>query len=317
MERDMAKDRSGKSLEQVVGRIQQMMDARCSISYREKIENRLGISREFDVVIRGLFAGHPMLGVIECKDWSDKVGTPELDAFITKTRDINANLRMIVSPKGFTQPALDQAKDAGVGVLSLLPDDPIDAGFSIGVLWYARAYYWVDIKIDLHFSGASPHAGSYKGKDVLYDGKPIVNRFLKELSTTYCNMADTKPIRLSAKFAPPISVTIKNRSFLLSEIALRAGRICQKKKRFMQMTGDAFYNWQTNTLSAPQDGRIHVHGFRTDLFDWDDYDGEIPKAGAYQFIINRFWGCLDLETAEVAEVPNLELVCHRETTGSF
>ena len=45
---------------------------------------------------------------------------------------------MIVSPKGFAEPALVQAKGAGVGVFSLLPDDPIKAGFSIGVLWYAR-----------------------------------------------------------------------------------------------------------------------------------------------------------------------------------
>lgn len=310
----MGKDKSGKSLEQVVGRIQQMMDTQCSISYREKIQNRLGISREFDVVVRGFFAGHPMLGVIECKDWNDRVGTPEIDAFITKTHDINANLRMIISPKGFTRPALDQAKDAGVGVFSLLPDDPLDAGFSIGVLWYARAYYWVNMQADFHFSGVSPHAGSYKGEDVLYSGKPIVNRFLKELSTTYCNVADTAPIRLNAKFATPISVNIKNQSFRLSEITLRAGRICQKKKRFMQMTGDALFNWQTNTLYVPTRGRISVHGFRTDLSDWEDYDGEIPQTGAYQFIIDRFWGCIDLETAEVAEVPNLELECYREAT---
>jgi hypothetical protein len=312
----MAKDKSGKSLEQVVGRIQQMMDAQCKISYREKIVNRLGISREFDVVIRGFFAGHPMLGVIECKDWADKVGTPEIDAFITKTRDINANLRIIVSPKGFTRPALDQAKDAGVGVFSLLPDDPVDSGFSIGVLWYARAYYWVNIQADLHFSGRSPQAGSYKGKNVLYAGKPIVNCLLKELSTTYCNLADTAPIRLDAKFPAPISVTIKNQSYQLSQITLRAERICRKKKRFMQMTGDAFFNWQTNTLSAPSDGRISVHGFRTDLSDWEDYDGEIPPTGAYQCVIDRFWGCIDLETAEVAEVPDLELQCCREARGN-
>jgi hypothetical protein len=312
----MEKDKSGKSLEQVVGRIQQMLDPQCSVSYRERLKNRLGFSREFDVVIRGFFAGHPMLGVIECKDWTDKVGTPEMDAFITKTRDINANLRMVVSPKGFTRPALDQAKDAGVGVFSLLPNDPVEAGFSIGVLWYARAYYWTNMQISLHFRGVSPLAGSYKDVDVLYAGKPIVNCFLKELSTTYCSIADTEPITLTAKFAMPISVTIKSQPFRLSEITLKAERICQKKKRFMQMTGDAFFNWQTNTLSVPRNGHISVHGLRSDLLDWEDYDGEIPRTGAYQFIIDRFWGCIDLETAEVGEVPNLELECHRETTGN-
>jgi hypothetical protein len=100
----MDKDKTGKTLEQAVGRIQQMFDLKSTVTYREHIINRLGISREFDVIIRGEYAGQPILGVIECKDWKNKVGTPELDAFITKTRDINANLRLIVSPKGFTEP---------------------------------------------------------------------------------------------------------------------------------------------------------------------------------------------------------------------
>jgi hypothetical protein len=309
----MAKDKSGKSLEQAVGRIQQMMDPQCTISYREEIKNRLGIPREFDVVIRGFFAGQPMLGVIECKDWAGKVGTPEIDAFITKTHDINANLRMIVSPKGFTRPALKQAKEAGVGVFSLLPDDPIEAGFHVGILWYARAYTWVNIRIDLHFSGGSPIAGSYDGNEVLFSGKPIINSVLKELSTTYCNLADTLPIRLNAKFPKLLSVMIKNRTYRLSELTLRAERTCQKKKRFMQMTGDALFNWQTNSLSIPSDGRISVHGFRIDLSDWKNYEGDIPqKTEPYQFIIDRFWGCIDLEKSEVPDIPNFSLECNRE-----
>jgi hypothetical protein len=54
------------------------------------MQNRLGFMRECEVVFRGTFGGHPALGVMECNDWGHKVGTPELDAFITKTGDINA-----------------------------------------------------------------------------------------------------------------------------------------------------------------------------------------------------------------------------------
>jgi hypothetical protein len=156
----VSSDKSGRSLEQAVGRIQQLLDPNSSITYREKLPNRLGILREFDVVVRGEFAGHPMLGVIECKDRSEKVGTPEVDAFVTKTRDINANLCLIVSPKGFTEPALRQAKDAGIGVFSLLPDDPDATGFTLGVLWYGLAYKWGERKYDVRFLGSGPKAGS-------------------------------------------------------------------------------------------------------------------------------------------------------------
>lgn len=86
----MSRDKTGKTLEQAVGRIQKMLDPVSLVTYREKIVNRLGIPREFDVVVRGKFAGQPMLGVIECKDWADRVGTPEIDAFIRKSQDVNA-----------------------------------------------------------------------------------------------------------------------------------------------------------------------------------------------------------------------------------
>lgn len=152
----MTKDKTGKSLEQAVGQIQQLFDPKSTITYREFITNRLGIRREFDVVIRGKFAGHFILGVVECKDWKNKVGTPEIDAFITKANDVNANLRMVVSPKGFTKPALLQAKNAGVGVFSLLPDDPIEAGFSIGLLWYGRAFSWGSFQTWVTFEGEKP-----------------------------------------------------------------------------------------------------------------------------------------------------------------
>jgi Restriction endonuclease len=197
--RAMGKDKTGKSLEEVVGRIQQLMDPQTVVTYRERIPNRLNIPREFDVVIRGHFGGHPMLGVIECKDWADKVGTPEVDAFVTKSSDINANLRVMVSPKGFTKPALQQAKDAGVGVFSLLPDDPADAGFSIGVLWYARVYRWDQVEMRVHFAGAKP-TGSYKFQEMLYLDKPVINWFLMELSTTYGNVTTLGPFTLNARF---------------------------------------------------------------------------------------------------------------------
>ena len=49
----MDRDNTGKTLEQAVGRIQQMLDLDSVVTYREEIINRLGIPREFDVVVRG------------------------------------------------------------------------------------------------------------------------------------------------------------------------------------------------------------------------------------------------------------------------
>ena len=73
----------------------------------------------------------------------------------------------------------------------------------------------------------------------------------------------------------------------------------------MQMTGDAFFDWQTNKLSVPATGSVSIHGFRSDLSDWDDYEGDIPETGKYQFVIDRFWDCIDLDTAEVPDIPRI------------
>ncbi len=300
----MGKDKTGKSLEEIVGRIQQLMDPQSVVTYRERIPNRLKILREFDVVIRGQFGGHPMLGVIECKDWVDKVGTPEVDAFVTKSSDINANLRLMVSPKGFTKPALQQAKDAGVGVYSSLPDDPADAGFSVGVLWYARLYTWDQVLMRVRFEGANPPS-SYKFQEMLYLGRPVVNWFLKELSTTYGNVTSSGPFTLNAKFDNPVSVTMNELPFAVSEITVTANRVCQKKCRFMQMTGDAFFDWQTTSLSVPANGSVSLHGFRPDLSDWQELDGQIPTTGPYQFVIDSFQSCIDLDAAEVPDLADL------------
>ena len=71
------------------------------------------------------------------------------------------------------------------------------------------------------------------------------------------------------------------------------------------MTGDAFFDWQTKTLSVPANGSVSVLGFRPDLSDWQDFDNEIPATGPYQFVINQFPHCLDLETAKVPNLANL------------
>lgn len=305
----MSQDKTGKSLEQAVGRIQQMLDPGSQVTYREEIANRLGINREFDVVVRGKFAGHTILAVIECKDWGVKVGTPEMDAFITKTRDINANLRMIVSPKGFTGPALAQAKDAGVGVLSLLPDDPNQAGFSVGVLWYAREYKWGDLTVHLNYTGKEPQSGTYRADEILYKGAPVINVLRKELSTTYLNTISNNPVRLYARFNPYITVKINEETFRLTGMGVDSQRQFGKKKRFMQMTGDAFYDWATSSLTVPETGRVSVHGFNPDLKDWEKYDEEIPDTGPYQFVIDRYWGCIDLDAEQVPDIPRLKIVC--------
>lgn len=131
---------TGTSLEQAVARIQQLMDPGTVVEHNVTLADRLGINSQFDVVIRGSMGGREQIGVIECKDHTVKIGPALVRSFIHKVRDINAGMALMVSKKGFTRQALTIAKHEGVGTLSLLPNDPADAGFSIGVRWYGRVF---------------------------------------------------------------------------------------------------------------------------------------------------------------------------------
>ena len=126
---------TGVSLEKTVARIQQMMDPESKVTHNERLVDRVGNTRQYDVIIRGRFGGRDILGVIECKDHKRRKGPDVVEAFAKKTENLGANLRLMVSRKGFTDQALKLAVHEGIGCLSLLPDDPKQVGCGGGETW--------------------------------------------------------------------------------------------------------------------------------------------------------------------------------------
>jgi hypothetical protein len=179
------KKRPGVSLELAVANIQQMMDPNSTVTHNEKLKDRVGNIRQYDVVIRGKFGGRPVLGVIECKDHSRKIGPSAIEAFSKKTENLGANLRLIVSTKGFAKQSLKLAKHENIGCLSLLPDNPEQVGFSIGDMWYGVIRMWSNIRLTVHFESKKSPISTFDGNTVKWQGKPVINWFLKELFTTY------------------------------------------------------------------------------------------------------------------------------------
>jgi len=116
----MDKERPGIEFEKIVTDIQQRFDLNSTVMHNQILVDRLGHKRQFDVVIKGNYAGQELLGVIECKDLKKKIGTPEVDAFNTKSSDVNANFKILVSRKGFSKTALEKASHYGIQALSLL-----------------------------------------------------------------------------------------------------------------------------------------------------------------------------------------------------
>jgi hypothetical protein len=86
MARQKRKKNTGRSYELAVARIQQLIDPASIVTHDEKIVDRLGNERQFDVVIRGKFAGREVLGLIECKDHNHRKGPSAIEAFAKKMR---------------------------------------------------------------------------------------------------------------------------------------------------------------------------------------------------------------------------------------
>ncbi|MDQ3814979.1 MAG: restriction endonuclease [Armatimonadota bacterium] len=271
----MAKDKSGKSLERAVARIQQMLDPGSVVTHNEWIIDRLGYRRQFDVVVRGTAMGRDYLGVIECKDWRDKVGTPEVQAFAAKARSVNAQIALMVSYKGFFEPGLTHARFEGVGTLSLLPDDPVDAGFSVGLVAYALRYEWGDLNVTISGPPGQNVSKPTDLRSLTLEGKRVLDWFMKRLVTHHSDA--TKAVRLEVKFKQPVTLQGDNGTQEVTRISVMAHRICKAKRGMVQATGDAMYDWQAEQIAWPIGGVLHFHCNSDMVAAWENYTGEIPS----------------------------------------
>lgn len=278
---DKSDERPGLSLELIVAKIQKLMDQGSEVTHNEKLIDRVGNKRQYDVVIRGQFGGRPILGVIECKDHNRRKGPSTVEAFAKKTENLGANLRLIVSRRGFTEQALNLARHENIGCLSLLPDNPEQAGFSIGDTWYGVIDLWTELRLTVFFAKdvTPPTLPAFDANTVKWQGKPVINWFRRELYTTYRDEHAPKTddaYVLTITFSEPRCIEIEGRDYRISAIACHAKRTKTKKKKWVYWSGDAFYDWHTQEFKIPPTGVIVGSMVETDIREWDDYSGELP-----------------------------------------
>lgn len=199
--------RAGEAFERIVARIQQMMDPTSTVLHNGYLIDRVGNRRQYDVIIRGEFAGRSVLGILECKDHKRKKGPDTVEAFAKKTENLGANLRVIVSKSGFTPQALKLAKHENIGCVSLLPDENAQVGFNIGNIWYGVIRDWKTMRLRLRFS-QSVSLASFDPTSVKWQGKPVMNWFKKELFTTYANIETEGLFTITVDFDDPKEIEI-------------------------------------------------------------------------------------------------------------
>ena len=83
--------------------------------FREAYHNLRTPSEEIDVVIRNesedpFWSKQPAFILCEAKNWSNAVGTPEVDWFVKKIRDRPGALGFFFATRGFTEPVTEEAR---------------------------------------------------------------------------------------------------------------------------------------------------------------------------------------------------------------
>lgn len=303
------KRNTGVTLEKTVARIQQMMDPNSKVTHNEKLVDRLGNTRQYDVVIRGSFGGRDVLGVIECKDHNRKKGPSAVDAFANNTDNLIVNFRLMVARKGFTDQALKIAAHKGIGCLSLLPSDPKQVGFGIGETWYGRLYEWGESFLTIYPEDeASELPDHFATNTVKWKGQPVIDWFSREFFTTFNLRKETGDYTLAVSFDTSINIEVEGGEFRVKTLSCTAKRNCTIKKKFVTWSGDAFYDWQSRKFTIPPKGILVGSAIDTTLGDWDDFDGDIPEPGEGVSFVRMTFDCFKACKIPEDEVPNLNSV---------
>lgn len=263
-------EKPGIAFEKTVAAIQTQIDPNSCVTHNETLVDRLGHTRQFDVVIRGSFAGQPMLGVIECKDLKRKIGNPEVEAFIAKANEINANFKILISKTGFSKPSLEKCAHYGVQPLSLLEKDPANRSFFVGTRWTADVVRWQKIRTQLQFAQQPTTPVNFDANELHIGGKRVLDWYTNYLIDNEDKFTEFGWCAgVDVVFDQPQVIQIKESiEHLCTGISFEAELLCQKLERLVGISGTGFLNWNSQQVTFPPGSTITTDGVPTDFSQW-------------------------------------------------
>lgn len=105
-------------LERIVAGIHSVTTAGADVTWNEVINGR-----QFDVVVRFKLGSLRYLVLVEVRNRTRKAGASDMDAFVLKARDQNANKAVFVTAAGFQQGAITVAKRHAVDLFTVTFDE--------------------------------------------------------------------------------------------------------------------------------------------------------------------------------------------------
>lgn len=270
----VGKRKHGIPFELAVMDIQKLIDPDSKVSHDEKIIDKYGHPRQFDVVIRGKLGGRKLLGVVECKDWKAKVDLPVVDAFITKMRDINANFGLIFSNSGFTGRAIEKCAQNDIGVKSLLQNDNLETKVKILYHVYLKCYDWRDFIVEMFGSAPTSWDTETTINDMFIQGQNLLEWFQHHLdSIDFLEFEGSYEKKVIFRNLQVIKAL--GHSVIVHQLIFRGTRFVQIKHTDVDLAGNGVYDWVENSMEFPKDGMNIELMVPNDPNQWENYDGPI------------------------------------------
>ena len=113
--------REGRSFEKLTQALEKYIaEEGATVESPGYLEDRItGQLREIDVFVSRGEGHHKHLIAIECRDRQTPIGVPDIEAFRTKTKDLNINKAVFVSSSGYRNTALTKAQFYNISCLDI------------------------------------------------------------------------------------------------------------------------------------------------------------------------------------------------------
>lgn len=258
--------------------LQQAFDPTAKVTHNERLRDRLGHVRQFDVVIRGKIAGHDVLGVIECKDLKRRVGTNEINALADKANNVRANLVAVASTKGFTRQALELAEHHGILPLMVLKKTHEEEGIAVGDYWFAEVFRWASVTLAIEHNRGPKPPSAWQLSDVVVNGRNFLDCVVLELHTTYRTAQAVGVHSFIVTPTSPVDASVAGTVLKVTKFRIEAKRTKVVKRREVLWAGTGIVEFRTNRLLVPANTSIETEMLSADLDEWPDYDGPVPPA---------------------------------------
>lgn len=109
-----------REYEKITAQIYKTLSSQAIVTHNDKIYGHDSKKeRQIDISIRQNIGPHTMLIIVQCKDYKDKIDVNDVGELIAVVKDVRANMGVMVSNSGFTDGAINLAKENGIQLCSL------------------------------------------------------------------------------------------------------------------------------------------------------------------------------------------------------